>query len=85
MAEYGLLVDAPAGRFRVYASGRQLAATLACDCWDRLPGVAGPTLLPHGRKDRTAPFGGAGGVVRQSIHAAVSSARRTDHSSEVMA
>jgi len=39
-----------------YAFIRQLEASGSYDCSDRLGGIAVPTLILHGRKDRLAPY-----------------------------
>jgi pimeloyl-ACP methyl ester carboxylesterase len=39
-----------------YAAARQLEASRAYDCMDRLNEIHVPTLILHGKKDKTAPY-----------------------------
>jgi pimeloyl-ACP methyl ester carboxylesterase len=42
-----------------YAFARQLEASLRFACAERLPQIDVPTLILHGRRDKTAPYGSA--------------------------
>jgi 3-oxoadipate enol-lactonase len=44
------------GHYPYYAAARQLEASRTYDCMDRLNEIHVPTLILHGKKDKTAPY-----------------------------
>src|SRR5579863_7156619 len=51
-----LKIPAIRGPHPYYAVARQLEASRSFDCMDRLNEIEVPTLILHGRKDKTAPY-----------------------------